>query len=594
MISSQDFDKLSYKKPRLNDERPKLPKIMGIDSEAYFTGVPFMFCISDGTVLKPEQIPEIFFTEKYIGANFVIYNMKYDSGALLYHLPRKILYQLWETNKTEFGDIKYEYIPHKLLRLKKGKNKVSFWDISQFYKMSLDKAAKKYLNKSKLETKTKNFTESYVKRTWKHISKYCIQDAVLTKELGEYLVNKLDEFGITASALYSCASISFRYFCDNSKIITSWEYWKYQRELLQFACDAYRGGKFEVTIRGQFTAHEYDITSAYPYEIANLLDTSNAYITRGRNYENQAHYGFIRCYIDNSKGYYLPCGPVLKNGICFYPAGKFFLTVTKQEFDYMRSIGVHLEILDAYWLFIARKRYPYRETIHKLFKIKDSYKGKDAMLYYVSKIVMNSFYGKCVQVIEDYTGQLNAGMGWNPIYGAIITANTRIRVTEIQNIMKSDCLAVHTDSVFVKNPIPKSYIKKELGAFEHVITGSGILIACGMYQIGDECAFKGFKPNKLKSGEYDTWEQILSRHKYRKKIKYKQLHVESWIEAMAKNHEKECINVFADDTKVIDLNCDSKRIWPIKTNAKNLLENQYQSIPKIHIENEPPKYWNIS
>ena len=35
-----------YKKPNLHDDRPKMDKIIGLDSEADYLGVPFMWCTS--------------------------------------------------------------------------------------------------------------------------------------------------------------------------------------------------------------------------------------------------------------------------------------------------------------------------------------------------------------------------------------------------------------------------------------------------------------------------------------------------------------------------------------------------------------------
>ena len=100
--------------------------------------------------------------------------------------------------------------------------------------MTLDSAAKKYLNKSKIDIETKTFSKRYVKNNFEKIKKYCIQDANLTLELANYLLDKLEEFGITASKVYSCASISFQYFCEQKAITTVWRYWKYPRPPSRF------------------------------------------------------------------------------------------------------------------------------------------------------------------------------------------------------------------------------------------------------------------------------------------------------------------------------------------------------------------------
>lgn len=590
MIHSTQFPDLSYSPPHKTAQKDFGP-VFGIDTEAYTTGVPFMFALSTGDVLLPQDFPAALFEPPYINGNFMVYNIKYDSGAFLYHLPREKLYQLWDTTETFYNGYSYAYIPHKALIIKRGthkaKEKISFWDISQFYKSSLDNASQTYLKRKKIDIRTKKFSEKYVNYFWHYISKYCIQDATLTADLGNYFIDKLNSFDIDAPSLYSCASIAYKYFKDNSYINDVYKLWKNNREVLQYATDAYAGGKFEVTQRGKFTGHEYDIISAYPYEIRNLVDIRKAAVLKTRAYQKDAAYGFIRCRIHNP-GKYLPCGiHSRKSGLVYYPSGTYYATITKQEYDYLQTLDIDVKIYSAYWIIPRRISYPYRNVIDKLFSIKSNNKN-DRMVYNVSKIIMNSYYGKTVQIIEDpkNKGTYKAGPAWNPIHGSAITANTRIAVCEIQNLLQSDCLAVHTDSVMTTLPIPARCLTSRLGGFEHVITGTGAIIACGMYQINEVCAFKGFK---AKAG--DTWETILNRYPYRSKIPYSQLHVESWCEAMAKNHEKDKINVFEKTKKIIDLNCDRKRVWYSQFKAKDFFSKTEKSIFRNVDEKNLPEYW---
>lgn len=629
MITSKDFDRIVYRDPRrsLKDKRGSITKILGFDSEAYITGEPFLFCTSLGDVIHPKFLPEILFEERYIHANFMLYNLKYDAGAILYSLSYTNLQSLWSTGRVKAGEYRYRYIPHKQLRIYHGKNYVTFWDISQFFKhgghrLTLDSAATIYLEEKKLDMRTKRFKPEYVRRYWKAICRYCIQDAALAGRLGEYLVAKLEQFGITPTAIYSCASISFKYFADHSRIVTAYRWWKEEPELLKFAVDAYEGGKFEVTARGawglasvpmlsdptdqsdqsdQTMLFEYDLSSAYPYEISRLVDISNAKTLRTVDYQEKAVYGYLRCLIDNPAGLHLPCG-IMVNNVRIYPAGRCFLTITKGEYDYLLSIGVKVEILDAYWLFVKSRRYPYASPVSALYSVKTQYKKTDKMLYDITKIVQNSFYGKCCQMIETPQGKVEAGTGWNPMYAAEITAGCRLKVTKIQNEYGADCLAVHTDSVLLTRPLPRPKAGGGggggIGEFEEKTHGPGLIVACGMYQVGDKCAFKGFNPNsdpRIRSGKLppETWVSVLSKNRHKRKLTYRMRRVESWVEAMAKNHDKTAINVFGIAPKEIDLNCDVKRVWQQDITAGDLLAHNEQSLPKIRIEDSPPDYWHL-
>ena len=588
MITSDKFDQVFFRKPNLLDKRPQISNIIGLDTEAYFDGVPFMFCTSYGEDIPEDQIPEVFFAPMYENANFMIYNLKYDSGAILRHLPLTHLKELHEFGDTEYNSIKYEYIPHKLLRLTKGKARVHFWNIAQFYRSTLNDAAKTYLHKEKHDIETKSFTRDYVEKNYKKIKDYCIQDAKLTAELGEYFINKLAEFKISATKLYSSAAISLKYFAERSRVNTVYKLWHENQDLLKYAVDAYSGGKFEVTARGAFSGHEYDICSAYPYEIMNLIDISRCQYTFNKQYQPDAVYGFLDCIIENkTTNIHLPCGLRIDN-LRKYPHGIFRVTITKNEFDYITTLkDVSIEIKSAWWIFVQRKRYPYKKVIDYLFKIKDDYKHIDKMMYNNVKVIMNGFYGKTSQIVKDKRKlHYVPGAAWNPIHAAVITANTRVKITKVQNYLGPACLAVHTDSVITTATLPGTMLKNELGGLLYECSGPGTMIACGMYQIGKKNAFKGFDPEDIKIIDdtdideiKEDWARILKKYPGQKSIPYPVTRVESWFSAMAKNYDKDRINVFENYIKNMNLNGDSKRVWEYETDTTKLSDSLQQSSP---------------
>lgn len=647
MITSDQFHRIKYHPIRKQTPGKSIDTLIGFDSETDTTGRPFLFGFGDGRHCGNENDTLLCFLEKfYIGTDFAVWNLKFDSGSVIYNMPagekfekeKPIMvdgekcYQdkngdiffwdytayawkpgkieLWEKNYTTWTyidirgkekKIRVEYIPHKLLKLSWGKGKeIKFWDICQFFQSGLDKAAKKYLGEGKDDIETKSFTAGYISKNLKKIIKYCIKDADLTGRLGNYFLDKLDEFGIRATSLYSSASISFRYFQDQGEIIGIKRFWKNYPDLVKMAIDSYEGGKFEVTARGAFNGYEYDIVSAYPYEMANLVDISFAKVKINTKYEKSAVYGFIRCLIECYDDLYLPCGIMIQN-TRVYAIGKYYITVTKNEYDYLLTLGVKIKILSAAWLFVDNPDYPYRATVEKLFSLKAEYKKKDAMIYQLVKICLNGFYGKMAQCIHDWTDHYNAGVAFNPLYASIITANCRIRVSKIQNEYKNDCLAVHTDSVILTRPLQWSELPfGVLGAWEQVTPGAvpGVLVACGCYQIGGEGAFKGFEPHSETDGEtgiktFETWYDILEKYRRLKNIPYEALRVESWVEAVSKGHFN-TINLFQKMPKKIDLNADIKRVW-IKDDmtAGDYLKKLHRSRPRVIVNTEKPKHWKI-
>jgi hypothetical protein len=616
MVRLSNFDKIIYKQPKIYRFDKPLQKIIGFDSEAFRDGSTFMFCTSLGDVITPDLLIETLFEPKYASANFVVWNLKYESGAVLKVFPRHVIKTLQQDHivQCKYKDFDYEikYVPHKLLKIKRiGGKMIRFWDMSPFYgRIKLDTAAKEYLKESKKDVDPELFTIEYVNAHFDEIAEYCIQDSCLTQRLAVLWIDKFEQTGIHVTSLYSEASISWTYISKKADIVTPWEYWDTNKRLIRFAFESYEGGKFEITARGRFTGYEFDISSAYPYEIANLVDIRDARIVHGSKYVSEAVYGFLRVRIEvKDPAVHLPCGIFRK--LRLYPIGVYYLTITKQEYDYivfeLDNPKVSVEILDAEWIVKFKMSYPYREIMNEIYKQKTYWKPRDRFRSNNYKIIANGFYGKMAQCIADGEGNYNAGIGWNPVYASVITANTRIAVTRLQNLLGDNCYAVHTDSVICKKLIPDKFIGKNLGDFELVEKGDGILVACGIYEINGQFSLKGFSkkcytckgkgvikdkkcPACCGSGKQSI-KNLLEENVDKKSIKLSSLHVESWMQAMAQNHGVSDINLFSTVPKILKLNCDTKRIWINEVVAGDLLNSLQYSEPLVERQLNPPDYW---
>jgi len=589
MVSSKYFDKIVYH-TLFKNFGVDIEHIIGADSEAYISGRPFIFCFSDDKYydLRDKDFFRFvkFLHDNYIGENIGVWNLKYESGAFLYFLTSDQKKLLWKTGEITLDELKISYIPHKNLRFLWGRKKLDVWDIMQFYHSSLDNAAKTYLNQQKIEIETKKFTVEYVLKNYDKIKTYCMQDCILTARLGDYLVSKVKDFKLRITSLYSQASISLRFFQDHSDIVDVRRFFKNYPDILRYAMDSYQGGKFEITARGFFTGYEYDIISAYPYEIYNLVDTRYCKLIKTSKYQEKAIYGFIRVYIDvYDSDINLPFG-LMPDYTRIYGLGRFYTTITKAEYDYLIELKIKVKIISAYWLQVEKIVYPYRPCIDKLMELKTRYKNKDVFLYDLAKKCMNSFYGKMCQMIESFDSQkIVAGVAWNPIHASVITANTRIKVTRIQNELKKKCLAVHTDSVITLDPINDSLIGNSLGDFEKVIFAEGVIVSCGCYEIGNIVKTKGFELVKK-----ETWKDVLEVNKNKKFIPYTQVRVESFSESTAKRHYDK-LNLFEEHSKSMSLNADTKRIWSKTMTGNDYLKKLWYSEAKIIFNSKKPKEW---
>lgn len=559
-----DFNAIQYRQPRISKTSRHITNLVGFDSEAYLSGEPFMFCTSRHHVWTLADLPSVFFSRDYRNTNFLTWNLKYESGAILYALPAGAKRELWKFQEVERGGYRYKYFPHKMLRIYKGRKSVTFWDMGKFYQSSLAVAAKHELGVEKDVQEYEKYTPEYVKAHWLEIRKACIGDADKTLQLGNRFLGRMANFGIHPSSLYSLASLSYTYFKQQGEIVDVWKLWKNWPELLQFACKAYAGGKFEVQGRGTFEGYEFDLDSAYPSEMAKLVDFRDYNLRITTEYISQALYAFLHVEVFVGKDLAHPL-PIKLGALNTYPIGKFKTYVTKAEYDYMTRLDVEIRILAGYWIIPRGDSTPYADTVRDLWRLKSDKKDTPDHIRKAAKKLLNSFYGKMVQLTPLPNGKLRAGPAWNPIFGAVITANVRIRMCEAQNFLGRDCLAVHTDSVISTRPLPKSWIKPGMGNYKLEKVGRGTIIASGLYEIADKVADRGFPV----TSDF-RWGPVLKKMGNRSTMAIPYTQVMSWIAGAARGDMEE-VNRFVAAHKTLDVNCDLKRAWDRPTTGKRLL-----------------------
>lgn len=567
-----NFSRLVYKyHPLKAPKAVREVEAIGFDSEADRNGRTFLYCLSTGDYFTPDNLLSGLFSRKYRGKHFVVYNLKYEQGAILKRLPSRSLDELRVEGKTTVGKYTYNVVGYKCLRISRGKNTVTFWDMYTFYHMSLASAARHFTRLRKLDLDVEAFTPEYIAQNFERIKQYCVQDAVITAELFRVLKGMCSRLGIKPTTFYSIATIGFKYARENTDYVTVKRLWDYDRDVLEAACQAYNGGKFEVTTRGRGHFYEYDINSAYPFEIANLVDISRAKVTREKSYQPRSTYGFVLvdCWLTEDETH-----PVAyrKGMINVYPCGHFEKWVTKAEYEYLRTLpGASVTIRKAVWLWARTKRRPYLAMIKKLYRVKAEAKVKgDQELYHFTKILMNSLYGKMVQLIKR-KGVIEASTCWNPVYGAIITANTRLRVTELQR-QYPQVVAVHTDSVISSEPLPLK-TSAELGEWDLAVYGLGIIIGTGFYQIGDKVRVRGF-PFQTSLFDLLNKSPPLVHIPDKRAVTWRQVAAFHWWHGL--------INRFQQADKVLNINFDTKRIWPVDwTDGDDALDRVIPSTPYL-------------
>jgi hypothetical protein len=542
--------------------------VLGLDTEAWQTGQCFMITTSLGDVFSYNQYPAFLFSRKYRGRSFVCYNLAYDEGALLQVLPREGLQALRAGQPSEWQGYTFRSIPKKCLTIHRGSHSVHIYDMYNFYQGSLAYNAETYLSAAKLELETKRFGVDFVTDNWSRIGEYSVRDSTLVASLAEMIIKRFESYGIYPRKLFSTAYISYQYFSTHTPYVTVRKYWQHCKPLLQASIDSYNGGKFEVTTKGAGFFYEYDIISAYPAEIRNLIDISWARVEESPKYQKNAIYAFLHVQGKLPVGIHSPVAYKYRS-VNVYPVGYFDKWVTLAEYDWLLTQGADLSIQEGWWLKCDNRQYPYRKEIDRLTALKTVAKKEGRALdYHTLKILLNSLYGKMVQLIPK-NEHYEASTCWNPIYGAIITANVRIRVSEMQQAHAS-IWAVHTDSVISTSPLPTPKAAG-LGDFEPTVSGPGVILGSGIYQIGSKVRFRGFNCSRDLLSMLDIPRATLPLTDVR---------AHSWKEVCFHNWELCLINRFESLPRTLRVDFDRKRIWlqDWKTFAETLLR-PVESLP---------------
>lgn len=545
-----------------------LKRVVGLDTETLEGKVKLISMVGEKQkYLFPKSKEDllIFLTQKELerSVNF-FYNLDFDVRAIFKFLFSKSeLEELYYNHKLDFENYKFFYIPRKKLTIRKNTHTFSFYDLAQFFGfVSLDYASKKFLNKQKISYDVKNIDFNDFK-----VVEYCINDALLTKELGEFFINSFKQSGIDFYKPVSTAYISEKFFMSKCNIPTI----NYlDKKILDYALNCYRGGRFEAFQRGFFEkAYQYDIKSAYPYHISNLIDIRYGFWEHVKEFVS-ADYGFYKVFIKDENPYICLTNDFLRyelKNVNYYCQGEQTTFLTQNEIDFFsKKMYGKIKVIDGYVFHANEKIKPF-EIIKTLYKKR----SESVFTNYALKIVMNSLYGKFYQLQKKSDGFYHSGNLFNPIYASVITSNTRLQLLDFS--MDEDTLLYMTDSVITTKK--KSKIGDDLGEWSLDCEGETGIIGSGIYFIDNKNKFRGFKKN------YSLKEEVL-KNCDKKEIDFTFFSPQTIAQSLLHREKRkfEDLNNFVKFDKKLNVNFDKKRLWERNfTNFKDFMKNCVNSKP---------------
>ena len=512
------------------------------------------------------------------------WNIQFDFDAVMKYLPVSKLKELVETCEVSVGKYQVKYIPKKMFSITLNRKSYRFFDLAQFYEMSLERAAILYCSAGKnpdnLDRALIGSSQDYWEENYELIRKYCIQDCVLTCELGNGLQEDLIQTTGTVSKTYiSQAGVSKDYFrrkCNIPDVRKVPEYAQY------CAFQAYHGGRFEVTERGAIgPASCIDINSAYPAEISKLIDISAGRWTRVTKLSDDAYYGFYLASVNIPYMHLPPLAMNLFNTVV-YPCGKWTAYFSKGELQRVGEIGSYQVISGAEFRPYVL-RYPFKEAIETLYAKKQS-TPKKSYQYKLYKKLMNSLYGCFYEKILQADGRYKVGLLFNPVYATLITANTRLQLWDEARGYGKGCVSLATDGLLIRgdHEFPDSKI---LGEWGYDGCGECTILRSGIYALGDtmkqRCVIKR-DVFKTPDGDYaDLFDYIRAHPGWKKYpvLNHRPVHMREAI-VHHRAHTKNDINIFREHEIAFDLNTDRKRIFSVTDiTGEDLLSTRITSRP---------------
>ena len=394
---------------------------------------------------------------------------------------------------------------------------IKLWDIAQWYRGSLKENAIKHLDSSFNKIDINPFDLGY-KEGWnsnqfwtnhlEEIKEYAIMDAIITGKLARRVRNNLETINARFNNPYSVAKIAEQFLLDQGYQETIAPLLKSEigKRFLEFGNTAYHGGWFESSGYGYVdNVTAYDIKSAYPAVMYNLPSMASKGKVNGNIYEgvgkkdwedwlswrDDGDIGFVRALFSfdvGQKWYPLCDDSKALQGLCSPAMVDKIMTVYEYE-EALKWNPVDIEVGEWMYFEPITADQPFADTIQKLFTLKES-NPKDSAEYEVSKILINSLYGKTIQGRKEeyeFIGNI-----YQPCFAAMITGKCRAMIAEANRHSGGRMVMCATDGAYFKDlpdgwRPPKKSLKApgNLGEWEFEAKGPMIVKESGSSSIKD-------------------------------------------------------------------------------------------------------------
>jgi len=296
------------------------------------------------------------------------------------------------------------YISKKELQQTTTKKKLTFIDTLNYAKLSVSSLGKilkiPKLNKPKcLGRLPKNTIEK------QELITYNLRDSEISYKGIKFLFEAFNRLGANPKMTISSTTMSL----FKNKYLNN-IYYTHEKDVLRWLFKGYYGGRTEVFQRGKIENYNYyDVNSLYPFVMKSFkYPNPNTMRIRRENTTDYIHEyeGFSEILINCPEMEY-PFLPFRTEEKLIFPTGEFRGVYTHVEIKKALELGYTIKKVFK-TIYFKETIEPFKEIITDLYNERLNYKKSKSPMEFVTKILMNSLYGKFGQKFDNRDN-------WTPI-----------------------------------------------------------------------------------------------------------------------------------------------------------------------------------
>jgi hypothetical protein len=395
----------------------------------------------------------------------------------------------------------------------------------------------------------------------------CIRKAKIAQEVGDSVYRTLQVLGLKPKSLTS----PIKTF--EQEVLSKLNLPKIDDIPLEaghYAYECCKGNLVEAFQVGHWDkAWNYDIVSAYPAQIAKLLDLRQGKWVESNKYVEEAKYGYCNGTIHINKDVEFTPFIYRQDRKGELPAlhcvtGSYPKYMRKQGIEFLQRLGQgSYDIKSGWWWIPDKEVKPLEQTVNWLFLEKERNEGDRQT---VIKRIMAAMFGKMLEIRNEQFGDM-----FNPVWAAEVEGETRLEVADfvLRNNAYKNLVHVAVDNAILTEPVVLG--EQGIGKWELDKISPCICVGTGALAIRDE----GVGDFHLR---YDWLKEQIEKEPMASEYKLTRMIPVSIAEACNGKYDK--LGELQELSKVVSIGQGEKRAYREQPkNGAELMSRAYTSLP---------------